>query len=133
MKTEKMRVLLVEPYKRPKLVEIDHTLEIMQGLVGGTIQALYPWTDEVALICNDEGKLDGSLPNRSLEDDNGNIYDIVFGTFFICGLTEDNFGSLSLDLADKYADMFREPETYYRTEDNHIASFTFHRGLRIVC
>ena len=29
----------------------------MQAIVGGQIQALYPWEDSVALICNDEGKL----------------------------------------------------------------------------
>lgn len=37
-----MRVLLVEPGKRPVLKEIDGSLKSMQEIVGGTIQALYP-------------------------------------------------------------------------------------------
>ena len=80
---EKMRILVVEPVKRPYVKEIDHTLEEMQKVVGGSIQALYPFEDRVGLICNDESKiLPGFLPNRALKDENGNVYDIIFGTFF---------------------------------------------------
>ena len=39
---EKIRVLLVEPLERPRLVEVEHTLENLQKLVGGSIQAVYP-------------------------------------------------------------------------------------------
>lgn len=51
---EKMRILVVEPVKRPYVKEIDHTLEEMQKVVGGSIQALYPFEDRVGLICNDQ-------------------------------------------------------------------------------
>ena len=54
-----MRILLVEPGKRPVLKEIDGSLKSMQEIVGGTIQAIYPFEEPVALICNDEGKLLG--------------------------------------------------------------------------
>ena len=56
--------------------EIDHTLSAMQELVGGTIQAVYPFDDPVALIANDEGKLLGLPWNRALTDDHGVPYDI---------------------------------------------------------
>lgn len=56
---EKMRILVVEPVKRPYVKEIDHTLEEMQKVVGGSIQALYPFEDRVGLICNDEAKIAG--------------------------------------------------------------------------
>lgn len=79
---EKMRILVVEPVKRPYVKEIDHTLEEMQKVVGGSIQALYPFEDRVGLICNDEAKITGGFtPNRALKDENGNVYDIIFGTF----------------------------------------------------
>lgn len=48
-----MRVLLVEPGKEPVLQEINGSLKSMQEIVGGTIQALYPFEEHVALICND--------------------------------------------------------------------------------
>ena len=52
-----MKVLVVRPMEMPEVQEIDHTLSAMQELVGGTIQAVYPFDDPVALVCNDEGKL----------------------------------------------------------------------------
>ena len=80
---EKMRILVVEPVKRPYVKEIDHTLEEMQKVVGGSIQALYPFEDRVGLICNDEAKIAGGFtPNRALRDENGNVYDIIFWNIF---------------------------------------------------
>lgn len=78
-----MRILLVEPGKEPVLKEIDGSLKSMQEAVGGTIQVLYPFEKPVALICNDEGKLLGLPLNRALRDSEGQIYDIVAGTFFL--------------------------------------------------
>lgn len=78
-----MKVLVVRPMEMPEVQEIDHTLSAMQELVGGTIQAVYPFDDPVALIANDEGKLLGLPWNRALTDDHGVPYDIVCGTFFI--------------------------------------------------
>ena len=50
-------------------------MESMQQLVGGLIQVLYPFRDaEVALICNDEGKLLGLPFNRALRDERGATY-----------------------------------------------------------
>ena len=45
--------------------------EILQAAVGGDIQAVYPYEDPVALICNEEGKLLGLPLNRALFDDDG--------------------------------------------------------------
>ena len=49
-----MKVLVVRPMELPAVQEIDHTLSAMQKLVGGTIQAVYPFDDPVALVCNAE-------------------------------------------------------------------------------
>ena len=51
-----MRVLLVEPGKAARPVEMKNDLHEMQQMVGGPIQALYPWEEPVAIVCNDEGK-----------------------------------------------------------------------------
>lgn len=53
----KISVLLVEPNKYPKMIEIDDTLEAMQEVVGGDIEEYMPFEDEVAIICNEEGKV----------------------------------------------------------------------------
>lgn len=43
---------------------------------------------------------------RLLKDNKGKIYDIIFGDFLITGLTEENFGSLSDELIEKYTKFF---------------------------
>ena len=45
-------------------------------------------------------------PNRALKDNNGRTYDIIFGDFLVTGLTEENFGSLSDELIEKYTKFF---------------------------
>ena len=62
----KISVLLVEPNKYPKMIEIDDTLEAMQAVVGGDIEEYMPFEDEVAIICNEEGKVNGLTPNRAV-------------------------------------------------------------------
>jgi len=41
-----------------------------------------------------------------LFDEEENLYDIIAGTFFIAGLTEDDFGFLSPELIQKYGEVF---------------------------
>lgn len=109
-----MRVLIVEPKKEPYEADILHSLESMQKVVGGDIQALYPYNDPVALVCNDNGKLEELPLNRTLKDGNGKIYDIVVGTFFIVGLGEYDFTDLSPELMEKYRKLFQQPEIFIR-------------------
>ena len=42
---EIMRILKVVPEREPEVTEISGTLESMQELVGGQIQALYPFDE----------------------------------------------------------------------------------------
>ena len=109
---EKMTVLVVEPRKEPYVKEIDPGLHSLQAEVGGDIGATYPFSDPVALVCNDEGKLIGLDLNRGLRDENGEIYDIMAGTFLVVGLDGEDFASLSPELAQKYTEHFRQPEQF---------------------
>lgn len=108
-KSKTIRVLIVEPGKAPYAAEIPSGLDSLQQKVEGLIQVLYPFFDDPssAVICNDEGKLLGLPWNRPLFDEDGNIYDILVGTFLVVGLTKDNFGSLTDELIQKYTEVFR--------------------------
>ena len=111
-----MNVLIIAPEKAPLEAEIGSGLKSMQDVVGGYIEAVYPYDDPVALVCHEEGKLIGLPLNRKLED-----YDIIAGTFFICGLSEDNFASLPPDLMEKYKEKFAQPEMFVRLGGHVIA------------
>ena len=118
--SEMIRVLLVEPMEKPRLVTVPHTLENLQKLVDGYIQAVFPFTDPVCVVCDDDGIANGKAPNRLLMDENGTPYDILKGTFFICGLGTEDFCSISDELAEKYTERFRWPEMFFRTVDDHV-------------
>lgn len=113
-----MKVLMIEPGKKPRMAEIDGSLEGMQKVVGGYIQAIYPFEDPVALICNEEGKLLELPFNRALRDEDGDIYDIVAGTFFLCSAPpdSDNFEDLSDELMEKYSQLFCYPEIFLKVD-----------------
>ncbi len=96
-----MKILIVEPNRHPRRADIPHTLETLQGIVGGHIQAIYPFDDPVALVCDDEGKLKGYDLNRYIPN-----VDIIAGTFFVCGLGEEDFTDLPDELAEKYENLF---------------------------
>ena len=110
-----MKVLRVEQYKPPFVKEIDPGLESLQNEVEGTAQAIYPYADPVAILCNDDGKLLGMELNRALRNDDGEIYDAIAGPFLIVGLGDEDFTSLSDDLIEKYRDIFAQPEVFIRT------------------
>lgn len=108
-----MNVLVVEPGMVPYEKEING-LEDMQAVVGGTISAIYPYEEPVAVVCNDDA-IYLNLPfNRSVEGGYGG----VFGTFFICGLTEDNFGSLTPAQIKTYKEKFRHAEILLGAVEN---------------
>ena len=116
-----MRILVVEPEHRPEVKEIDDSLKEMQCIVGGYIQAIYPFEEPVALVCNDEGKLMDLPANRGLRGKDGQMYDIVSGTFFLCGAPadSDHFTSLTPEQIERYKERFHTPEMFWGM-DGHI-------------
>lgn len=64
---KKIKVVLLEPSKLARAVEIDASLEGMQKTVGGLIEPFYPFEEEVCIVCNEEGKINGMRPNRSVK------------------------------------------------------------------
>lgn len=107
-----MKVLIVEPGKRPRKADIAHTLESMQAIVDGCIEITYPWKDAVGLVCNDEGLLRQLPFNRLVAPGSG-----IFGTFFLCGLGEEDLTDLPDDMADKYLKLLYQPQILLQTAD----------------
>lgn len=120
-KQEKITVLVVEPMAEPYTKEIDNTLESLQKEVGGLIQATYPYDDLIAIVCNDEGKINGLELNRAVYDGERNMLDIIAGTFLVVGLSEDNFATLPDDMTAKYKEMFKQPQTFIRLNNEIVA------------
>lgn len=108
-----MNVLVVEPGYQPYEKEING-LDEMQAVVGGLIQPIYPYEEPVAIVCNEEGLLLGLEFNRSVEGGYGG----VFGTFFVCGLGEEDFCSLTPEQVARYKEKFKNAEILIGVRDN---------------
>lgn len=67
-----MKVIVKKVGREPEVVEIEDRLEVYQEIVGGYIE-VFPLWDNILCICNEEGKLNGMLPN------------IMYGQEIICG------------------------------------------------
>ena len=100
-----MNVLVVEPEMAPYEKEINGLTE-MQGVVGGLIEVIYPFEDPVVVVCNDMGLILNLPFNRSMEGG----YGAIFGTFFVCGLGEEDFCSLTPEQVETYRKKFHKAE-----------------------
>ena len=116
-----MNVLVVEPgylpYEKEILDSADH-LDQMQAIVGGLIEPIYPYHEEVAIVCNEEGLINGLPFNRSVPGGYGG----VFGTFFICGLGEEDFCSLPPKLMERFKKEFRNSEILLGFDGNEAVT-----------
>ena len=122
MEAEKgMTVVACYPRKTAQVIEIDGSLESMQQIVDGYIEAIYPFDDPVAIICNEEGKLNGLPLNRALYNEDGEMFDIAHGNIIICGLGEEDFASLQGELLEKYLEKFKHPETFIKIGNDILA------------
>lgn len=122
MEKKTRSVLVVEPQKKPYAKEIGGDLKSLQHEVGGYIQAVYPFREPVALICNEEGKLSGKALNRALRDEEGKIYDVVAGTFLIAGLGKEDFISLTPEQMEHFMQYFQTPEQFRMTNGKILVS-----------
>ena len=111
-----MKVLIVEPGKNPRTAHISPELSSLQATVGGYIQAIYPWDDPVAVVCDEEALLKDLEFNRLIAPEVA-----IFGTFFICGIDECDFSDLPNNLMLRFAQEYHDPQVLIRTPAGYIA------------
>ena len=116
-----MKVLMIEPGKAPYEAELDGSLKSMQEAVGGGIEGYYPYAEPVAIVCNDEGKINGLPLNRAIYNQDGEMIEIMAGTFFIAGLGEESFADLPDYFMEQYKEQFKYPEKFYRLAGEIVA------------
>lgn len=108
--------LVVRPLERPEVSDFDSELHSLQEKVGGYIEELCPFDDNVAIICNEEGKLNGLPFNRAVFDEDGRIIDVIVGNFLIVG-TDDESGeyiSLTEDQIERYQTVYYDRQMLIR-------------------
>lgn len=104
---EKLDMLYIRVGRKPERIKLDNTLEALNKAVDGHLQVFFPsYNDRVVFIMNEEGKYNGSLPNRRIYDERGYNPDVIFGDFLVSGFDGEEFASLPDDMMDKYERIF---------------------------
>ena len=115
-----LTVLYIKPHEPPEITYIKPELEEMQRLVGGYIERIMPFDDEVAIIANEEGKITGLELNRAIYDESdgkrGQMIDIIAGNFFLVNspYEAERFQSLTPEMIRKYQKRFQYPESFIK-------------------
>ena len=109
-----MRVLVVEPGYEPYEKEIEDTLAAKQEIVGGLLTVSYPYEEKIGIVSNDESILLGMEFNRSIPGGYGGI----FGPFFVCGLGEEDFISLTDEEIARFKKEFHKAEVLIGVQGN---------------
>lgn len=114
-KEQEIKVLYVEPLKAPKVMTIKNELETLQKMVGGYIECVN-LTDDIVIILNEEGKINNLLPNRALYTSDGEMYDIIMGSFIIAGddYETGNFISLHEENINHCMEKYHYPELFMK-------------------
>jgi hypothetical protein len=100
-----LRVVGIEPGKPACEAEIADSLRAFQQAVGGNMEVFCPFEDNAVIVCNEEGKIDGLPPNRTVHGEP------MVGNLVIVGDNgEGEFCSLTDEQTQKYLAAFQLPE-----------------------
>lgn len=114
-----LRVLRVEPGNAPEEKVIGADLESLQAEVAGLIECVY-MDDDIILVCNEEGKLNGMKLNRRLGDD------VICGPFFLVSDDgEGDFASLNDHQMNALKERFAQPEQFADFEPDAVPRIRF--------
>lgn len=125
MNEKTVNAVKVEPGMTPCVVDLSTDLDSLQKAVSigaadqGLIEFVY-LEDNVSILCNEEGKLIGLVPNRRLGDD------ILCGVFYVVAENEDGeLISLTSEQQEHYARMFERIEYIDQAEIGSTVFFRF--------
>lgn len=104
--SKKIRALILKADSQviTEVPNFDHSLENMQEVVGGYIEALQIQDEKattkkrnITIWLNEEGKLNGLPPNFALADESGKVLDIVMGDVLITACSNETGNTLSIN------------------------------------
>lgn len=121
-KEKEITAIFIKPKCLPEKITIENKLSTYQKLVNGYIEC-FDLPNEITIICNLEGKINGLDLNRSIKDEEGKTIDIIAGNMVIVGIDyeEGEFISLAEKQIENITEQFFHPEIFFKFNDElHI-------------
>jgi hypothetical protein len=125
-KSDTIKVVLLEPGKLARIADIDASLEGMQKIVGGCIEGYYPFEEQVCIVCNDEGKINGMDLNRAIREED-TVTDMTYAELTSLFRTTECDGSgkhisgYVVFSADSFTEAYSEEARTYLVSSNNKA------------
>ena len=103
-----IKVLLVEPFNKPKIITIENNYQAISEIICGDVDEYMPFEDDVALICNADGKRLSLSASHIVTDTETGKTELIYGSFILVGTSEfdDEYHLLDDNLINKYMDLF---------------------------
>lgn len=109
-----MKILVVEPNKKPYVKEIDGSDEAVKKIVGDPMEIICPFLENpsICLACDAFGKLKRLKFNRALTTSTGIVNDVIAGTFvlFNTPVIGDGIIDITEEQIQTYTKPFEEPD-----------------------
>ena len=125
MKEEHIKVLEVAPLEKPEVCYVNNELRALQEAVSigadyvGLIEIL-DLDERTCILCNEEAKLIGLMPNRRVGDD------IICGVFYVTGQNDEGeLASLTDEQIEHYSEVFGNIEYFMQSDDGRIIVLRF--------
>lgn len=115
--------IYVSPNQAPAVVQVESSELGFQSLLHGPVEEIFPYFEEVMLLCGAKAKIQKLPPNRVLYDDNDEYIDIVAGDFYLVGapFTAQNYVSLTKEQIEKYLAKYQVPDNFRLTSSGYQA------------
>lgn len=112
--------VLVSINQEPIVEKALSVNEYFKNTIGGVESAFY-LKDDSAAILFDKTAADRNIPNRALRNIDGDVTDIISGSFMIVGFDGNNYTSLSPEQLERYSELFKTPEIIMRYNGEILA------------
>lgn len=91
--SDKIKCYCKRPDSKLYSTWISNNLEALQRYVDGYIEVV-PVTENIVMICNEEGKL------RNMEPNFGWLCDVIVGPVIFCGVKGEEFADMPLEFSE---------------------------------
>lgn len=118
--TEKIKVVICEPFIEAKEIEVDSDYVSLSNLIGKYVSTFDLITNKVVIVYDDEGKLNGSQFNRAIFQEDKltdfktkkkhQLIDLIYNSFIICGTDGENLISLTDEQIEQYKNLYKYSE-----------------------
>lgn len=119
---KQIKVLICRTGKKAELAEIKNQKEEMEKIVGGLIDPVFLYTNNIMLVCNDEALIRGLPKNIAFgytdkqgilerKEHRGMITSIVHGDCIFCSYDD---GQMACSLSDEQVELLKNSIYVYR-------------------